>query len=89
MFLALIEKKLKYMRSEYPGNDSPVCELLVERILATYLQLNYFEAKLASVDFRDLKNLDHLRGLQQTAEKQHLEAIERWHHWQTYQQDKF
>jgi hypothetical protein len=88
VFRKSIMNRLEHMRSEYPANDSPVSVLLVERILATWLQLNYFEAKLASVDIKDLKNLEYLKDLQQKAERQHLEAIERWHHWQTCQEVK-
>jgi hypothetical protein len=38
VFRAATIKKLDHMRSQYPVNDDPVCQLLVERILATWLQ---------------------------------------------------
>ena len=88
VFRAATVKKLEHMRSQYPVNDDPVRQLLVERILATWLQLNYLEAKMAAVRTEDMKNFEYLSRLQQKAQKQHFEAIQFWQQWQTNQELK-
>ena len=81
VFMAATVKKLEHMRSQYPVDGSPVGKLLVERILATWLQLTFFEGKMAAVNQNDFKTFGFFCSRQQKAHRQHLQAIRAWVQW--------
>ena len=75
-------KKLEDLRSRFPANDDPVNQLLVERILASWLQLAFFEGKMAESGSLDREGFGFYSRLQQKALRHHMQAIRNWNHFQ-------
>ena len=70
---------LKLMRGELSGDDpSPLERLLVERVVATWFQLQYFEALHAQSLGKNSMSLalsDHFQKRIDRAQKRHLSAM--------------
>lgn len=83
VFQSITAKKLENLRLQFPTDGSPVGKLLIDRIIASHLQLTFAEGKMAEVGTRDQSNFNLFSKLQETAQRQHLQAIRAWNHWQS------
>ena len=81
VFQSITAKKLENLRLQFPTGGSPVGKLLLDRIVASYLQLTFAEGKMAEVGTRDRSSFNFFAKLQETAQRQHLQAIRAWNQW--------
>ena len=82
VFQAATIKKLNDLRSQFPVDNNPVLRLVVERIIATWLQLTYAEGKMAEAGTIDRAGFRFYSQLQQKAQRQHMQAIRTWNQMQ-------
>jgi hypothetical protein len=70
-------RKMELMRAELAGPEpAPLERLLVERIVACWLQLHYLDVRLAQSEAKlTMEQLDHLEGRRDRAHRRYLSAI--------------
>jgi hypothetical protein len=71
-----LQRKLAAMKEELAGKSpSPLERLLVERVTATWLQTNYYDALVAQNKGASDTQSRRLQGLQDAAHRRHLTAL--------------
>ncbi len=83
MLHAALRQKLDDLRRQFvvPADD-PAGRLIVDRVIATWLQASHADARVAQNVNLDLRTQEFLAKRQQQAQRQHLDALKAWQQWQ-------
>lgn len=87
VFQKAVINKVEHLRSQFPVNDDPIGKLLVERVLATWLRLNFLEGKEGEVGGRDPKTFEIYSRLASKAQREHTQAIQNWTLWKSCKEE--
>ncbi len=84
LLLAAMRCKLDHWRETLDAyRTEPISLMLVERIIATWLQLAHADAMVATNHYIEPRLLDCLIRRQQAMQRQHLTAIQAWRQWRS------
>ncbi len=83
VFRATLEEKLRQLRREFEaGTEDPAARMIIDRVLATWLQMAYADCRVAQAEGVDRSGHEFLARRQQQAQRQHLAALAAWRQWQ-------
>ena len=83
-----IRHKLRELRAELEaGTQDAASRLLVDRVLATWLQLTHADSLSANAGDIGGKGLEFLTRRQNQAQQRHLSALRAWRQWQQFAAD--